>query len=71
MSNVDNLKGVSLAGVRAGLSVCCMVKEHHGITLLMKVIIERDCVLEMELEMGIRDTNQIEEDYRRKFSYML
>lgn len=65
-SYVENLKGVSLDGARAGLSVCRMVQEHYDVTLLMKVIIERDCVLELELEMGDRDTNQIQEDYQRK-----
>ena len=34
----------------------------------MQVIVERDCVLEMELAMGKREPNLIQQDYERELS---
>ena len=64
----EELKNISLDGAKAALSVCKFVQQKFGVTLLMQVIVERDCVLEMELAMGKREPNLIQQDYEREFS---
>ena len=64
----EELKNISLDGAKAALYVCKFVQLKFGVTLLMQVIVERDCVLEMELAMGKREPNLIQQDYERELS---